>query len=165
MRSIQLKWRVAGACLSGLAVAVAVALGAPTSAPAAPQATGGGVVFGGLTSQRWPVVVEFSRDGRKVVLASVALSLKCGTGGENLGDEYTRLPLSKTGRFHGSYGPVRVDNADGSFDVYTSKVTGASNRARSKLSGTWRLVDAEHNVAGVLTDTCDSGSVHWKAKQ
>jgi hypothetical protein len=110
-------------------------------------------------------VVEVSTDGRRVVRATTALDIKCGSQNAVIGDAFVQLPLSKSGRFRGSYGPVRVDNADGSFDVVTGSMTGASNRARTKLSGTWRLIDVEHDAAGNVTNTCDSGTVHWTAKQ
>ena len=73
--------------------------------------------------------------------------------------------MSKSGRIRASHGPVRVDRSDGSFDISQSHMTGTSNRARANISGTWRLIDAEHDATGALTDTCDSGMVHWTAKR
>jgi hypothetical protein len=146
------------------ALAIAVAIAVPSAAPAAPRAATGDV-YGGFVPHGWPVVLQFSRDRRKLVRSEIGLDLKCGSGYESLTDGYVRVPVSKSGAFRESYGPVRDDNADGSFDVYTSSFSGKLNRAGTVVSGTWRLIDAEHNVAGALTDTCDSGTIHWSARQ
>jgi hypothetical protein len=181
MRSIGRRSRAAGVCF-GAGVALGFAIVAPTSqagigsssaalAAGTPLGAAGGqpapsaMVYGGMTGQQWPVMVELSSDRMLIARSGIGLDLKCASGYEFLPDSYKGVPVSKTGRIRASYGPVRVDRSDGSFDVFQSRMTGTSNRARTRLAGTWRLVDAEHDATGALTDTCDSGTVHWTAKR
>ena len=60
------------------ALAMALVAGGPTDADARTPAP---VVFGGLTPQQWPVVVEISRDRRKVVRTAIGLPVTCTSGG------------------------------------------------------------------------------------
>jgi hypothetical protein len=181
MRSIGRRPRAAGVCLgAGLALGFAIValtwgagLGSSSAALAAGSPPGvaagqpapSAMVYGGMTGQQWPVMVELSSDRTLVARSGIGLDLKCASGYEFLPDSYRGVPVSKSGRIRASYGPVRVDNSDGSFDVFQSRMTATSNRARTRLSGTWRLIDAEHDATGALTDTCDSGTVHWTARR
>jgi hypothetical protein len=125
-----------------------------------------GVVFGGFTPQGWPVAVEVSRDRRKVVRAAIGLDLKCTAGDfRSHGDFYTDVPLSKTGRFRASFSGSRTDYPDGTFDVFRGSMRGAMKVARTKMTGTWRLMVTAHAASGAVTDNCDSGTVKWRAKQ
>jgi hypothetical protein len=80
-------------------------------------------------------------------------------------DEYRNLPLSKKGRFSESFGPTQRAESDGTSTDFQGSVTGAMNAKRTTMSGTWQFTAVEHDAAGVVTDTCDSGKVPWKAKQ
>jgi hypothetical protein len=155
------------------AVGVAVAAATPLAAAASEaesarvgRAAAPGVVYGGLTPQSWPVVVEVSKDKRKVVTASIGLLLTC-TSGLSFGfpDGYRNVPLSKKGRFTASFGPTKLDHPDGTSTDLQGSVTGAMNSKRTTMSGTWQVIGVDHDAAGVVTDTCDSGKVAWKAKQ
>ena len=63
------------------------------------------------------------------------------------------------------YGPVTQRNDDGTTTDYQGRVTGALNDAKTKITGTWRLIATDHDATGVVTDTCDTGLLTWKAKQ
>jgi hypothetical protein len=156
--------------VSAVGVAVAVAMSLTAAASEAGSAgigkTAPGVVYGGFTPQNWPVVVEVSKDKRKVVRASIGLLLTC-TSGVSFGfpDAYQSVPLSKKGRFSASFGPIPIAHADGTSTDLQGSVTGATNARRTTMSGTWQVTGVDHDAAGAVTDTCDSGKVAWKAKQ
>src|SRR3954447_21337062 len=88
--------RVGWAC----AVATGVLAVSPLAAAARPQhgssrasGTGaGGRVYGGATAQDYPVVIETSKNGRKVVKALIALDLNCTSGDTvSVSDDYRAL--------------------------------------------------------------------------
>jgi hypothetical protein len=160
--------------LASAGLAAAIALAVPLAAPASTHSTGSavagaaatGVAFGGLTAQGWPVVVELSKNGRRVVRASTGLRLNCTSGGfYNVPDRYARLPVSKSRKFSFKFGPTTERNADGTTTDFEGSISGSINKARSKASGRWNLKLTERDAAGTVTDTCDSGSVSWSAKQ
>jgi hypothetical protein len=128
----------------GTAMAVAMPLTAAASDTGRARATGAaarGVVYGGFTPQDWPVVVEVSKDRRRVVRTAIGLTLTCAPSGltARIGDEYRNLPLSKNGRFSDSFGPNRMSNPDGTSTEFQGSVTGTTNAKRTKMSGTWQV--------------------------
>ena len=173
IRNSSLTARRARCCRWVGAVAIAAAAGAPLTAAASEAgrastagAAAAGVMYGGFTPQDAPVVVELSRDRRKVVRASIGLRLDCTSGLLfNLPDEYQNMPLSRRGRFGASFGPTKVDRDDGTSTEFQGSVKGATNARRTKLSGTWRLIATDRDAAGAVTDTCDSGTIAWRVKQ
>jgi hypothetical protein len=155
-------------------LAIAMLASAPLAAAAAPEhgstvaraAAAAGVSYGGLTSQDFPVVVEVNRTGRKVVRADIAIRLTCTAGGFTIGpDSFGRLSVRKTGKFGSSFGPETRRNDDGTTTDFEGMVSGAFNSRRTKVAGKWSFKATEHDVSGAITDTCDSGSVSWSAKQ
>jgi hypothetical protein len=68
-------------------------------------------------------------------------------------------------RFGGTFGPDTRRNADGTSTAFEGSMSGALNRARSRVSGRWQLKLTVYDAAGAVTDTCESGSVRWTAKQ
>jgi hypothetical protein len=161
--------------MNGLAIKRRSSLGAVLAALAMVLVSGGAtdaharapapVVFGGLTPQQWPVMVEVSRDRRKVVRAAVGLFVTCTSGGVGYyADRYTGVPLRR-GRFQASFDGDRVNHADGTYEVFEGSVKGATNASRTAMSGTWRLMLVAYDASGAETDRCDSGTVRWKAKQ
>ena len=158
---------------TGLLVA-AVAVAVPVAATASSHVSGGtargaaaaGLVYGGQTSQGWPVVIQANKSRRQVVRAITALHLECTTGDfSNIPDAYIRLPVNKRRRFSASFGPDTNRNPDGTTADFSGSISGAFNRARSKVSGTWHFHITEFDTSGAQTGTCDSGNVRWSAKQ
>jgi hypothetical protein len=140
----------------GAAVAALVSAGPAAAAPS-------GVVYGGETPQRWPVVVQLARDGKSVAKLVVALSLKCGSGAPIVNrDRFDKLKLSVGGRFANSYGPVTTQNGDGTTTDYRGSVAGKVTRG--KVTATSRLTGDFYDAPGKLLDTCDSGKVSWTAR-
>jgi hypothetical protein len=162
--------RIGWAC----AIAAGALVVSPLTAAARPgdgssQATtaaAGGTVYGGVTAQGFPVVIEASKNGRKVVQATIAMRLPCTAGGSfTLPDGYRGLSVSKTRKFSASFGPETNRNDDGTTTDFAGSVSGAFNKSRAKASGKWSVKATVHDAAGAITDTCDSGSVSWTAKQ
>jgi hypothetical protein len=120
-------------------------------------------VFGGFTPQGWPVVVRIARDRRALQQAEIVLDLKCTTGTRSQADFYRNVPVSRTGRFKASFGPARVDHADGTFDVYSGTARASVNAAWTRMTGTWQLHLTEHAATGDVTNDCESGAVRWTA--
>jgi hypothetical protein len=162
--------RTGGAC----AVALAVLAVSPLAAAArpdrgAPRAVGAiarGTVYGGATAQQFPVVIGTSKNGRKVVNAHIAIRLTCTSGATvTLPDSYGGLSVNKKRKFGSAFGPETNRNPDGTTTDLQGTMTGAFNKARTKVSGKWTYTWTDHDATGAVTDTCDSGSVSWKAKQ
>jgi hypothetical protein len=157
------------------AVAITAAVGVPLAASASTHSSDGpharnaaavGVVYGGRTSQGWPVVIELNRNRRRVVQAVTGLRLNCTSGlVVNLTDRYINGTVNNRRRFGGRFGPETRRNADGTSTDLEGSMSGALNRARSRASGRWRVKLTDYDAAGAVTDTCDSGSVRWTAKQ
>jgi hypothetical protein len=162
--------RVISVCTVGVAVFVlcpfTAAARTERAGTRAGAAAAGGTVYGGETAQNLPVVVETSKNGRKVVKAIVAIRLTCTSGAVvTLGDRYVALAVSKTRKFSTSFGPVTNRNDDGTTTDFEGTISGAFNKARTKASGKWSFKATDHDASGAVTDTCDSGSVSWSAKQ
>jgi hypothetical protein len=132
---------------------------------AASRAATVGTSYGGVTSQDFPVVVDVNRRRSRVVRAVIAIRLSCTAGGFlTIPDGYTRLRIRR-GKFIASFGPVTQRNPDGTTSDLEGSISGTFNSARTKVSGTWAFKATEHDTAGAVTDTCDSGNVSWSAKQ
>jgi hypothetical protein len=152
---------------------IAILASAPFAAAAAPEhrstlarSAAVGVSYGGLTSQDFPVIVEVNKRRRKIVRTDIAIRLTCTAGGFiTIPDSFSRLSISKTGKFHTSFGPQTQRNDDGTTTDFEGSVRGAFNTLRTKVSGKWSFKATDHDASGAITDTCDSGSVSWRAKQ
>ena len=147
-----------GLLVCSTAVAAVVAGGAPEVASAK--------ALGGVTRQSWPVLVELNKKGTKVVRATAGVTLECtpSMGIISLPDVYSNMKVSKKGKFGSSFGPDTMRNDDGTTTDFEGSMSGKLNAARTKASGKWQLKVTDHAATGAVTDTCDSGTVRWKAK-
>jgi len=123
-------------------------------------------VYGGRQAKDgFPVVIEVTKNRRKIVRASIAIRLYCSAGGfYTVPDDYTKLSVNKKGKFGVAYGPETVRNDDGTTSDYAGSISGSFNAAHTKVSGTWQAKETDYDGAGAVTDTCDSGTVSWSAK-
>jgi hypothetical protein len=158
--------------VTAISAAVALAVGALATASTA-NAGGGataaaavtGTVLGGETSQGWPVVVQLNKAGSQVVRALAGMHLTCTSGSVvNLPDHWSKLTVSRSGKFASTFGPTTQRNQDGTTTDFQGAITGKLNKARTTASGTWQFKGTDHDTAGAVTDTCDSGTVRWSAK-
>jgi hypothetical protein len=151
------------------AVAVGALVVAPVTASARPQAAtaaAGGTVYGGVTSQGFPVVIETTRSGRKITGTTVAIRLTCASGGTvTVPDGYRNLAVSKKRKFGASFGPITRRNDDGTATDFEGNISGSFNKARTKASGKWSFKGTDRDAAGAVTDTCEASNISWRAKQ
>lgn len=160
---------LAVAALTSLAVAgpIAVAQGASSRAKVTQ-----GVVFGAVTSQGYPVVIQLSKTGRQVVRATIGMDLTCQVPPEiTIPDDVEKLRVSAAGRFSAEQPVTRIpaDPAAGTpaLDV-SAKLTGTVNKARTQIKGTWQRKIVIYNPADptgtAVLDTCDSGVLRFTAR-
>jgi len=133
------------------------------SGAAIKQPTGAGV-FGGMTSQKQPVVVEVSKNGRKVTSAYTVLMLTCTSAPSDpfwFPDDYRALPIRS-----GGFGTPFTDafTEGGVLVDVKGAIKGKLNRRRTRITGTWTLSLTSKNAAGATIDTCTS-AVRFSARQ
>ena len=155
-------------------VATAVLGATPLVATAAPRhdstppragAPAAGVVYGGVTDHGFGLMVETNRSRREIVRMATGLRMQCTSGAFfAIPDNWRRLPVRK-GRFRGTFGPMTQRNPDGTTTDLEGAVSGRFNRSKTTITGTWRFKATDHDAAGAVTDTCESGEVDWTAKQ
>ena len=177
--------KVSGACVAAAAAGVAASaadalergarhVGAQTAAATdAPKDTASKgtapkapVIYGGVTPQNWPIVIEFDREAGRVKRIVTGLDMTC-TSKDNFGtaDGFTDVKVNSKNRFKATYGPERIDAAGTPAEIQ-SAITGRLTKDQSKMKGTWTYKVTFFDAAGTTpTDTCESGLVSWKAKQ
>jgi hypothetical protein len=112
------------------------------------------------------VVVTMNATRRQVVRAVAAVDAKCTSDlALTIPDRFTKLAVTKGGKFRVVYGPYTVRNDDGTTTDWQGRMTGALNDAKTKIVGTWRLIASDHDATGAVTDTCDTGLLTWSARQ
>jgi len=153
-------WLGLSRAASWLCAFAAVLLAAPAVSAAAT-----GVVYGGRTSQGYPVVIEL-KNRRVVAQALMGFDARCTAGGlYSDWDRWTNLKMTRKGKFGARFGPETFRSDDGTTWDMQSEISGGLNRARSKISGSWHFKITYFDSAGGVTDTCDSGKIRWTAKQ
>jgi hypothetical protein len=117
------------------------------------------VTFGGLTSNGWPVVAQVTSDGRRLKRIVGGIYASCSQGGGfAFPSQWRDLRISRSGAFRASYHDSGVVGGE---EVTTSEtLVGKLNRARTKLTGTWRASTTFKEPDGT-TDVCDSGSLRF----
>ena len=121
------------------------------------------VTFGGLTSNGWPVMAQVTSDGRRVKRIVGAIYASCSQGGGFAAPSQWRdLRISRSRTFKASFHDSEV--VDGVEVTMSESLVGKVNRARTKLSGTWRA-SATFKEADGTTDTCDSGSLKFSLQR
>ncbi len=155
------------AALASLAVAGPVALA---------QGATLGTVFGGVTAQDFPVVIQLNKTGRQLVRATIGLDLKCQMPPDiTIPDDVTppkggTIPI-KAGKFTAEQPPTVVDadpvNGVPKLEV-SAKLTGRVNKARTQIKGTWQrkvvIYSPADPTGATVLDTCDTGVLSYTAK-
>lgn len=154
-----------------LAVAVLASLGVAGPVALAQGATLG-TVFGGVTAQDYPVVIQFSKTFRKVTRADIGLDLACQMPPNiQIPDGVKNIPVSASGSFAAEQPVTRIpaDPAAGvpALDI-SAKLTGKVNKARTSVKGTWQRRVVIYNPADptgtAVLDSCDTGVLRYTAK-
>jgi hypothetical protein len=151
----------------------ATAAGPSTKSTVSPAA---GRVLGGLTSQKAAVVFEISKNTKRIDQAAINLQLTCTSGDQVwTPDGFSRVPLDA----HGSVSmhltiPPDTSGATNGVTLIggTDTFIGKLNRKAGTFSGTWRLQLSFSVAPGTTgnpgttptTDSCDSGSVTFRAR-
>ena len=156
------------------ALALAATAAAPVPATAAPRhdstpghinEAGPGVVYGGVTSQDFGLMIEVNRSGRRITRAAAGIGLTCTSGmGGGVPDGWVKIAIARSGRFDESFMNTS-ENDDGTTVDVEGSFAGRFSRSRSGASGTWTLKATMRDAAGAVTDTCDSGEVTWRVKR
>jgi hypothetical protein len=161
--------RAQAAALAPVVATVALVTTSPMGAELAladgpdAAARSAGVVFGGMTSNGWPVIVELSSDGRLVKRVVGGMSADCTAGGIfAFPSQWRNLRISRAGAFKASYRDT--DSDEGVEITYAETFTGKLNRARTKLTGRWRSSTTFRTADGTV-DVCDTGSLRYTARQ
>jgi hypothetical protein len=139
--------------------------GGSTSSATRPDPGGSGSLGGvlaGLTSQRWPALLEVTPDGRMVSRAFAALDLRCTSGLHVLiTDPWVVVPIKPNGTFKDSFSDSFVQ---GGVSVSVSdSISGKLNRNRSQASVKFGLRMTMQAPDG-SSDSCDSGNVTLHAR-
>ena len=147
---------------------------APLAAAAAPRhdgapvrisAVASGVVYGGVTGDGFGLMVETNKSRRNIVRIAAGLRLHCTSGVTfSTPDGWSKLSVRKR-KFSATFGPMTERNDDGTTVDLQGAVSGKFNRSMTSISGTWSLKGTERDATGAVTDTCDSGTINWTAKQ
>lgn len=155
-----------------IALAVVIPLGvagiSPFDASAAratrnTPVTAGSGYFGGFTSSGWPVVIRISRGGEVVTKAVATMEFKCSSGLSFADMDGWRDLRIRGRRF--SETATGTSSQGGSTFQTTSSIKGRLNRARTRITGTWRNVFVERNAAGAAVDACDTGPLRFTVRR
>jgi hypothetical protein len=118
-------------------------------------------IWGGLTSQGWPVVVEIPKSEKRVRLGLVALRMSCTSGA-------VFAQMAGVGNLAiGAAGNVGRTRSISAQPGSGASLTGGSvsfaarlNRQGLTMSGTWHL-HLDYLLSSGQTDHCDSGTVRF----
>ena len=156
---------VLATAILGAAPLAAAAAPRHDSTPARISAAASGVVYGGVTDDGFGLMVETNKSRRNIVRIATGLMLHCTSGGTfDMADSWSKLAVKKR-KFSATFGPTTQRNDDGTTVDLEGAVSGKFNRSMTSISGTWSFKATEHDAAGAVSDTCDSGTVNWTAKQ
>ncbi|HUR84350.1 MAG TPA: hypothetical protein VMY78_03325 [Solirubrobacteraceae bacterium] len=147
--------------VSGALLAVAAA-GAGTAV----ASSSSGRVYGGITPQNWPIVLELDKSLSKVTRVVIGLDMTC-TSNENFGttDGFEDIKINSKNRLKSKFGPQRIDAAGTPADI-EGAITGRRSKDRRSFKGTWNYKIVFYDAAGTtVLDTCESGLVRWKVVQ
>lgn len=144
-------WALGGVAMSPLGAEVASAEGA--------SAAGSTVaVYGGITSNGWPVFAEVTSNGRMIKRMVGAIASDCTQGETSVfPSEWRNVPISRARTFRASY--QDSDTLDDGVEVTLSEtVSGKLNRAHTRISARWHATITMRSPDGTV-DTCDTGTL------
>jgi hypothetical protein len=150
-------WALAAVAISPVGAEVALA----GESSAAKRSAG--VIYGGMTSNGWPVIAEVTRDGRRVKRVVGALTAECSLGGDfTFPSQWRDLRISRSGAIRASYQDTDLD--EGVEVTFEETFAAKFNRARTRLTGRWRASTTFRMPDGSV-DVCDTGTLRFTAQQ
>lgn len=173
MVALACRWQSsASVAIAALAAVAVCGVGHATATAAA-----GGVVFGGLSSQDRPILVEVTpRRARvsRVVWDWESKTCERGPAGtpdtsllkrasDRTGPQ--RFPISRLGRWSGRYtaGPFS-ESTTGATETYSYRLTGRFLDRGTRMAGTIRVTYTETAANGAVIRTCRTGLITYDLK-
>jgi hypothetical protein len=152
------------------AITVAAAVGWAAAGDVGRGDAAGGVVFGGQTSQKEPVIVVVNARRTRVVRVVWDWRARCVLGpAASAGTPLTaawsdiaeRFPINGRGRWSGGFaaGPF-TDTVTGVSQRFTYRLAGAIVARGARMTGTIRATYTEGSAVGVIR-TCNSGTIRF----
>jgi hypothetical protein len=139
---------------------------AKASLRAVAAAASPGVVYGASTTQQDPILVQLSRDHRKVARVGITWEGNCSQPGDSLFESawlMGPIRVRRTGRFSATY-QSRFD--DGPGITGTEQVTIAGRLRRDRMVvGTFSGSLTDTDQSGNVVEQCSSGPVSYRAIQ
>jgi hypothetical protein len=121
-----------------------------------------GLVYAGQSSDGQPLVIERSRDGRRIGIVYVAWTAPCQSGGAfEIGEGLTNFTVAAGGRF-GDRWNDETKLGDGGSDVRAYRFDGTLGASRA--FGTFGVQITQKDAAGAVTETCESTVAPWTAR-
>jgi hypothetical protein len=120
--------------------------------------------FRGVTNQGQPVSVLLPESVRQVSRFTIVWRANCVTGNTYTdATSDTGIRITRTLRFKDT-GSYTVDLGNGFFAQINGQLTGKLSRRAALVTGTWfanvTVVDSNQQ----LVDTCNTGTVSWRAR-
>lgn len=118
-----------------------------------------GRAYFGNTTQRLPMVLRVSGDGRRIEQQAGMWNAKCKKNIAGLGRTTSSpsFPIARNGTFGFT---ERYTEAYGAFTAHIVS-THVGRFGLSTASGTWRVKVDVRDASGKRADSCDSGLMHW----
>ena len=144
-------WALGAVAISPLGAEVASAAG-----PSAASATT--TMYGGTTSNGWPVFAEVRRDGRQIKRIVGTIAADCTDGGMLfVPSEWRSVAISRARTFRVS--SRDSDTLDDGIEVTMSEtLSGKINRAHTRISARWHATTTFRSPDGTV-NTCDTGTL------
>lgn len=156
--------------MAWFAIAVAVAVGWAAAGDVGRGDAAGGVVFGGQTSQKEPVIVVVNARRTRVVRVVWDWRARCVLGPvapagtpptTAWSDIAERFPINGRGRWSGGFaaGPF-TDTVTGVSQRFTYRLAGVIVAGGARMTGTIRATYTERSAAGLIR-TCTSRTIRF----
>jgi hypothetical protein len=152
-----------GTVIYGSGQAARAAIVASTASSSAPSP---GVVYGGMTTQRDPIMLQLSRTHQKVVGTAITWEANCS----NPDDSYfesavlgAQMAIQSNGRFAATASHTFADGP-GITGAESLTITGTLKKDRL-ITGTVTGTLIDKDQSGNVVERCDSGSIRYRAIQ
>jgi hypothetical protein len=157
---------LAAAVMVALVAAPAAAADAvrPASPVVVPRAAAHSIVFGGLTSQNWPVVLAISPNVPRLRLAVIGLHMSCSSGGSfAVNDAFGGLAIGRTGKVHAAAAIPGETTPNVTLTGGSHAISATLHFRQATFTGWWHL-HLDYMLPDGTADHCDSGRVGFSAR-
>ncbi|HUO74903.1 MAG TPA: hypothetical protein VMU39_29325 [Solirubrobacteraceae bacterium] len=123
------------------------------------------MMLGGFSSKGWPVVMEFTRNLKRIHLAAIGLDMTCTSGDQfAVTGWFGDLPVGPNGKVQtvGAIPPQAGSNGV-KLSGGSESLSGRLNRTQLTFTGSWRM-QLNYTLSNNQSDQCDSGQVAFSAR-